>query len=158
MPSPNAISKLAVVFSIGSGKIIHGKAGFGLKDTNQIAYIDTKNYELLYIPGGKAPAKLKDDENAQRVTREFVNAGKPVAALCHGPQVLAGADVIKGKKIAAWPDCEKEMRDAGASFVNAPTVIDGQFITGRWPGDLPSHVAHTLEALNNAAIAKRKAS
>lgn len=134
-----------------------GKAGFGLKDTKQIAYIETANYELLYIPGGKAPSKLKDDENAQRVTREFVAAGKPITALCHGPQVLAGADVIKGKKIAAWPDCEEELREAGASFVNSPTVIDGQFITGRWPGDLPSHVSHTLEALNNAATARLKA-
>jgi protease I len=141
-----------------AGGEFKGKAGMGLKDTMPIAYVDTKNYDLLYIPGGKAPSKLKDDENAKRVTREFVDAGKAVAALCHGPQVLAAAEVIRGKRIAAWPDVEDEVREAGASYVNEPTVTDGQFITGRWPGDLPSHIARTLEALNSGAAQRRKAS
>lgn len=135
-----------------------GKAGFGLKESKQIAYVKESDYELLYIPGGKAPSKLKDDENALKLTKDFASAGKPIAAFCHGPQVLAAADVIKGCRIAAWPEVEEELKKAGASFVNEPVVLDGQFITGRWPGDLPAHLFRTLEFLNNLALAKRKAS
>ena len=124
-----------------------GKNGFGLKKTKAICDVSAEQYDLLYIPGGKAPAELKDNKDAIALTQAFAKAGKPISAICHGPQVLAAADLIKGKRIAAWPEVEAEIKEAGGYFVNEITVVDGQFITARWPGDLPSHLAHTLEAL-----------
>jgi protease I len=124
-----------------------GSEGMGLKETKKISDVDADDYDLLYIAGGKAPEELKKNNAALDITRDFVASGKPIAAICHGPQVLAAAGVIDGRDIAAWPDVEKEVREAGANYCNEATVVDGQFITARWPGDLPSHLARTLEAL-----------
>lgn len=134
-----------------------GKQGLGLKETLKLTDIDPANYTLLYIPGGKAPEELKKNDQALTLTKEFYAAGKPIASICHGPQLLAEAGIIQGKKIAAWPDVKEELEKAGASFVNQETSIDGQFITARWPGDLPAHVAKVLEALKQFSTTSKKA-
>lgn len=126
-----------------------GKHNTGLKKTKKITDIVSDDYHLLYIPGGEAPSELKTNQDALTLTKQFVESGKPVAALCHGPQVLAAAGVIAGRKIAAWPEVESEVEKAGATYINQETVVDGQFITGRWPADLPSHLAHTLQILQS---------
>lgn len=127
-----------------------GKHGTGIKETKKIADIDVASYDLLYVPGGKAPAKLRKNDEAVTLVRHFFETGKPIAALCHGPQVLAEAGIIQGKRIAAWPEIANEITEAGGSFINSETVVDGQIITGRWPGDLPAHLARTLEVLRSA--------
>jgi len=135
------------------GGAFKAKHDLGLKSTKKIADVNCSDYQLLYIPGGKAPAELKKNDDALKLVRDFTTAKKPIAAICHGPQVLAAADVIKGKKLAAWPEVEAEVTEAGATYVNQQTVVDGQFITARWPGDLPSHLKKTLEALNTSQSA-----
>jgi protease I len=124
-----------------------GKQGLGLKETKKISDIHDASYDLLYIPGGKAPAKLKGNEDALNLVKQFAVANKPIAAICHGPQLLAAANVIEGCRIAAWPEVKDELAKAGATFANEETVVDGQFITARWPADLPSHVKRTLHVL-----------
>jgi len=135
-----------------------GKQGLGLKDTLKITEVDAQDYDLLYIPGGKAPAELKKDDNAIALARQFIAEGKPIAAVCHGPQVLAAADLIQGRKIAAWPEVEEEIEEAGASYVNEETVVDGPFITARWPADLPAHLRQTLTVLGKAKKSTEKSS
>lgn len=125
-----------------------GKMGMGLKQTLAIKDIASSQYDLLYIPGGKAPAALKKSDEALTIVRDFVQAKKPVAAICHGGQLLAEAGVVSGRNIAGWPEIEKEVTDAGGIFTNNATVVDGQFITARWPGDLPFHVEATLKVLD----------
>jgi protease I len=132
-----------------------GKMGMGLKETLAIEDVSSSQYQLLYIPGGKAPEKLKKNEGALTIVRDFVAAKKPVAAICHGAQVLAAAGVIQGRNIAAWPDVQKEVEEAGATFVSRASVTDGQFITARWPGDLPSHVKAVLQQLNHAGAEQK---
>lgn len=129
------------------GGSFEGKQGLGLQHTKKITDVDAQQYDLLYIPGGKAPAALKKDDDAIALVKNFVSTGKPVASICHGPQLLAAADVIQGRAIAAWPDVQEEVTDSGATFKNQETCVDGQFITARWPADLPAHVAKTLEVL-----------
>jgi protease I len=131
-----------------------GDKGMGLKETKKIGEVSADDYQLLYIPGGKAPAKLKKNDEALDLTRDFAESGKPVAAFCHGPQVLAAAGVIDGRSIAAWPEVKEEVEEAGANYRNEATVVDGQFITARWPGDLPSHLATTLETLEKSSGTK----
>ncbi len=114
-----------------------GKQGLGLHETGKIKDVKPEAYMMLYIPGGKAPAELKKNEDAIDLVRIFAAAQKPIAAICHGPQLLAAARVIEGRKIAAWPEVRDEVEAAGAAYANEETVIDGQFITARWPGDLP---------------------
>lgn len=131
------------------GDPFKGKMGYSFKDTKKIADVVTTDYDLLYIPGGKAPADLMKNEDALNLTQEFVLDGKPVAALCHGAQVLAAAKVISGVTVTAWPEVAEEIKQAGGAYVNETTVVDGLFITGRWPADLPSFMSRTLEVLRS---------
>jgi len=139
------------------GKDFKGKNGAGLEETMMIDGASPADYDLLYIPGGKAPAKLKKDEAAVSFVQQFCKTGKPVAAICHGPLLLAEANVINGKDIAAWPECEKEVREAGGNFLNAECVSDAQFITGRWPGDLPAQMKAVMETLKKGAMLRKEA-
>ena len=129
------------------GKEFKGKNGAGLKTTMKLANVNPSDYQLLYIPGGKAPEKLKKEDDAVNFVVDFVRLDRPIAAICHGPQLLAKAGVIENNRIAAWPDCQDEVEEAGASYVFEECVQDGQFITARWPGDLPAHLAKVLDVL-----------
>jgi len=129
------------------GGAFKGKLGAGLKETKSLKDVDPASYQLLYIPGGKAPERLKQEPDAVRIVQEFVSTGKPVAAICHGPQLLAKAEVISGRKISAWPEVQEEVEEAGAAYVNEACVMDGQFISGRWPADLPLFTAKLIETL-----------
>ncbi len=126
-----------------------GKQGLGLKETKKIADVSADDYDLLYIPGGKAPAELKNNVEVLELTRNFVHQHKLIAAICHGPQILAAANVIDGRKIAAWPEVKDEVVAAGALYIDRDTVIDSQFITARWPGDLPTHLHGIFEMLEH---------
>jgi len=139
------------------GKDFKGKNGAGLEETIKIEDANAEQYDLLYIPGGKAPAKLKKEKEAVEFVQAFCKTGRPVAAICHGPQLLAEADVIRGKSIAAWPECEKEVADAGANYKNEECVEDGQFITGRWPGDLPAQMKAVMKALKEKPLSQQRA-
>jgi protease I len=130
------------------GESFKAKHGLGLKDTRRIADVRASDYRMLYIPGGKAPAALKKEEAALELVRQFAATPKIIAAICHGPQLLAKADVIRGKQIAAWPDVEDEVKEAGAVYISQETVVDGRFVTARWPGDLPSHMKRVLQMLD----------
>ncbi len=125
-----------------------GKNGSGLKKTKGLDEVKESDYALLYIPGGKAPEALKDEAKAVELVQAFAAGGKPIASICHGPQLLAEADVIKDKAIAGWPEIEDEVKEAGATFLNEETVEDGSFITARWPGDLPKFTAVVLAQLS----------
>lgn len=130
-----------------SGSAFMGKHGLGLKSSRRLADVRAGDYQLLYIPGGKAPAELKKNKDALRIVKQCVENGIPIAAFCHGPQVLAAAGVIKGRNITGWPKIQDEIEEAGANYVNDETVVDGQFITGRWPADLPMYMSHVMENL-----------
>lgn len=138
------------------GGELKGKYGLKLKETKAVKDIDAGIYDLLYIPGGKAPEALRENAEVIALVKSFVQSGKPVSAICHGPQVLASADVIRGRRIAAWPQVQPEVEEAGATYISEPAVRDGQFITARWPGDLPAHLAATLEALETGTAGLRK--
>ncbi|MFA5591873.1 MAG: DJ-1/PfpI/YhbO family deglycase/protease [Micavibrio sp.] len=139
------------------GKDFKGKNGAGLEITQKIASARPEQYAMLYIPGGKAPAKLKKEEAALEFVRQFCASGRPVGAICHGPQLLAEAGVIDGCQIAAWPDCQKEVEEAGGAYMSKQCVHDGQFITGRWPADLPAQMKEIMQCLKEEGGAKRRA-
>jgi protease I len=139
------------------GGAFQGKQGLGLKQTSKISDVHAENYALLYLPGGKAPAELKNNLEVLELVRQFAVADKVIAAVCHGPQILAAAHVIDGKKIAAWPEVKDEVVEAGAVYVDKETVVDGQFVTARWPGDLPAHLRQTLALFKKRTGAEKLA-
>ncbi len=136
------------------GKGFEAKHGLGLKKTKALKDANPSDYALLYIPGGKAPTVLRDNADAVNFVKQFAASGKPIAAICHGPQVLATADLLRGRDIAAWPEIQSEIEKSGARFVNEALVEDGQFITARQPGDLPRHMAGVLNALQQRTSEK----
>ena len=129
------------------GGSFEGKMGMGLKETKSIKAVRPEHYDLIYIPGGKAPAKLREDEHVIAFVKQFAASGKPIAAICHGPQVLVTADLVRGKKISAYPEVAKEVEAAGGRWADEALAIDGQFITARVPGDLPRHLCGVINVL-----------
>ncbi|MBS1093254.1 DJ-1/PfpI family protein [Gluconobacter wancherniae] len=108
------------------------------------------DYDAIVIPGGRAPEQLGTDESVLALVRAFVEQGKPVAAVCHGPQLLAAANVIKGRRISAYPACRAEMILAGAEYASIAmddAITDGQFVTApAWPAH-PAWIAQFLKVL-----------
>lgn len=107
-------------------------------------------YDALVIPGGRAPEYLRLDPQVIDLVKGFASAGKPIAAICHGAQILAAADVIGGRKVSAYPACAPEVRSAGATYADIP--IDGAFTDGNlvtapaWPAH-PAWMAQFLAVL-----------
>jgi protease I len=109
------------------------------------------DYDALILPGGTInPDKLRMDEAAVGFVRAFVESGKPVASICHGPWTLAEADVVEGRRITSWPSIRTDLRRAGADVVDEEVVVDGNLITSRNPDDLPAFcdaIVHEFSAV-----------
>ena len=95
-----------------------------------------QDFDALVIPGGHSPDKLRMDRDIVAFTRAMVEAGKPVAAVCHGPQLLIEADVVRDKTLTSWPSVKKDLQNAGAMWVDREVVVSGNLITSRKPEDL----------------------
>lgn len=119
----------------GRLKGLYGKADIEVNET--VDDLDAEKYDALVIPGGKSPANLRGNDRAVGLVRDFFATGKPVAAICHGPQMLASAGVLEGRKITGYPGIEDEMSEAGAEFVDEKVVVDDNLITSRVPDDIP---------------------
>lgn len=100
---------------------------------------DAKTYDGLLLPGGViSPDALRIDEDAIAFIRAFVEAGKPIAAICHGPWTLINAGGVKGKTMTSWPSLKVDLENAGATWVDKEVVTDGGLVTSRKPDDLPA--------------------
>jgi len=112
--------------------------------------IHAQSYDALVIPGGRAPEYLRLNPKVLDLVRHFAQAQKPIAAICHGPQILAAAKVIQGKRISAYPACAPEVGLAGASYADIKVdaaVTDGNFVTApAWPAH-PAWIAQFLDLL-----------
>jgi protease I len=122
--------------------------GHNFELTATMADIDPADYDALVVPGGRAPEYLRTYEAVLDAVRHFFEANKPVAALCHGPQILAAADVLDGYEMTAYPAVRAEVEAAGCSWVDEVTT-DGNLVTGQaWP-DHPEWLAQFLELLGD---------
>lgn len=106
-------------------------------------------FDLLLIPGGKSPAALREDEAMIEFVQTFCRMGRPVAAICHGPQLLMAAGEGQGRRMTGAPDVQEELRAYGAEAVDEEMVRDGAFITSRGPQDLDAFCAAILARLHD---------
>jgi protease I len=109
---------------------------------------DASDYDALMIPGGVGnPDLMRGDENMVEFVRSFFEAGKPVAAICHGPWMLVEADVVRGRKVTSWPTLQTDIRNAGGDWVNEEVVTDQGLVTSRKPDDIPAFSRKMIEEI-----------
>lgn len=116
-----------------------GEKGKSITPDLTVDDVDTADYDALLLPGGVGnPDKLRANERTVAIVEEFYDDGKPVAAICHGPWLLAEADIIDGKRVTSWPSIRTDLANAGAEVVDEQVVVDGNLITSRNPDDIPA--------------------
>jgi len=111
--------------------------------------------DVLIIPGGLAPDKLRQDLLVLEITREMVVAGKIVGAICHGPLVLVSAKVVEGRTMTSWPGIKDDLVNAGADWIDMPVVRDRNVVTSRNPDDLPVFMGTICDMLGVAQLYPR---
>lgn len=116
---------------------IEGKKGGTIEATATFTDVSPGDFDMLLIPGGGSPENLRIDDEAVKFTREFATSGRPVAAICHGAQLLISAKVLAGRRLTAVNKIRDDVSNAGGIYVDEPLVIDSSLITSRVPDDLP---------------------
>jgi deglycase len=106
------------------------------------------DFDAVVIPGGHAPDKMRMRHAMVDLARDAMEAGKPVAAICHGPQVLISANVLRGRTLTCWPSIAVDVKNAGGLYVDKPVVEDGNLITSRKPDDVPLFSDAIVRALS----------
>ena len=128
---------------------VHDEPGKSIAPDLLIGDVEADDYDALLLPGGVGnPDRLRGEPEAVSLVRAFAEAGKPVAAICHGPWLLVEADVVRGKRVTSWPSIRTDLRNAGGEVVDEAAVTDGNIITSRNPDDVPAFI----EALANALL------
>lgn len=143
-----------VVIGPTAGREFRGKHGHALVAAEMAAgKARMHDFDALVIPGGHAPDKMRLRHAMVDLAREAMAAGKPVAAICHGPQLLISANALRGRTLTCWPSIAIDVKNAGGLYVDRPVVEDGNLITSRKPDDLPQFTQAILKALDVVAPA-----
>src|SRR5438552_2176060 len=108
-----------------------------------------RDFDALVIPGGYAPDKMRLRHAMVDLARDAMDAGKPVAAICHGPQLLISANALRGRTLTCWPSIAIDVKNAGGLYVDKPVVEDGNLITSRKPDDVPLFSDAIVRALTS---------
>jgi len=130
-----------------AGREYTGKRGARVSSDVAAGGVRAADFDAVVIPGGHAPDRMRMRHAMVDLARDAMDAGKPVAAICHGPQVLISADVLRGRTVTCWPSIAIDVRNAGGLYVDRPVVEDGNLITSRKPDDVPQFTAAILKAL-----------
>ena len=130
-----------------AGREYTGKRGGTVTSDAAAGTTTMTGFDALVIPGGHAPERMRMRHAMVDLTRAAVEAGKPVAAICHGPQLLISADAVRGRTVTCWPAIAIDVQNAGGLYVDRPVVQDGNLITSRKPDDVPQFTAALLKML-----------
>jgi protease I len=140
----------ASVLIVGSGS---KKSYRGKRDSAEVIAdttadkVEASQFDAIIVPGGYAPDKMRLHQPMIELVRTAHAEGKIVAAVCHDPQLLISADIVKGRRITSWPSVAVDLKNAGAIWVDEQVVKDGNIITSRKPADLPKFNKAIIEAL-----------
>ena len=143
----NAGARVVIVGS-GSQETYKGKRGKATIRVHATAdKVDAGDFDAIIVPGGYAADKMRAHQSMVDLVRKAYDLGKVVAAICHGPQILISADIVRGHRVTSWPSVAVDLRNAGAEWLDVPVVQDGNLITSRKPADLPRFNKAVIEAL-----------
>ncbi len=135
------------IIGTGSAEEYHGYHGVPCSPDKIIDQVKAADYDGAVIPGGHAPDSLRCYKSVLDFVRAIADAGKPVAAICHGPQVLISAGLLRSRTATSYVSIKDDLENAGASFVDQPVVKDGNIITSRTPADLPDFCRTLIASL-----------
>jgi protease I len=126
----------------------HTDWGESVEVDKDLSEADAEDYDALVLPGGVMnPDKLRMEPKAVQFVKDFVDAKKPIAAICHGPWTLIEAGAVKGRKLTSWPSLKTDLRNAGGEWVDAEVVTDRGLVTSRKPDDLPAFNRKMIEEI-----------
>lgn len=140
----------AQVFIIGSGssKEYRGKRGrASIRVDFSADKVKAEDFDAIIIPGGYAPDKMRLHQPMIDLVRQAYEQEKVIAAICHGPQLLISADVVRGRRVTSWPSIAVDLKNAGAVWVDESVIRDGNLVTSRKPADLSLFNATIIQAL-----------
>jgi protease I len=142
----------AIVTIVGpfAGREYSGKRGGTATADAAAGSVRASDFDAVVVPGGHAPDRMRLRHAMVDLVRGAFAAGKPVAAICHGPQLLISADVLRGRTVTCWPSIAVDVRNAGGLYVDRPVAVDGNLITSRKPDDVPQFTAAILSALQGS--------
>lgn len=113
--------------------------------------VNIDDYVAIILPGGRAPDRMRTNKGLVNLAKKAYQKGKVIAAICHGPQLLIEADVVKGKKATCYISVSTDLKNAGGIYLDKSVVVDGNLVTSRFPADLPNFCHETLKLLKNRA-------
>ena len=137
-----------VVVGSGTQPSYKGKRGKAtIKVDIDADKVRAKDFDAVIIPGGYAPDKMRLHQPMIDLVKKAHDLGKVVAAICHGPQLLISADIVRGRRVTSWPSVAIDLKNAGAKWIDEPVVRDMNLITSRKPSDLPVFNRAIIQAL-----------
>lgn len=130
---------------------VHDDPGKTIRPDLTIEDARADDYDALILPGGvRNPDQLRTNKATIRLIKAFADAGKPVAAICHGPWLLVEADLLRGKTATSWASIRTDLKNAGANVVDEPAVTDGNIVTSRKPDDVPAFTEAVIRLIEKA--------
>ncbi|UCE15899.1 MAG: type 1 glutamine amidotransferase [Candidatus Bathyarchaeota archaeon] len=129
------------------------KGEYGLTIESEFSPNDVNidDYAAIIIPGGRAPDRMRTNKGLVNLVKEASQKGKVIAAICHGPQLLIEAEVVKGKKATCYVSVSTDLKNAGGIYLDKSVVIDGNLVTSRFPADLPNFCRETLKLVEKSS-------
>jgi protease I len=138
---------------------VHDDPGKTIRPDLTIDQVRAAEFDALIVPGGvRNPDHLRLNKAAVGLVRSFVEQGKPVAAICHGPWLLVEADVLRGRTATSWPSIRTDLRNAGANVVDEAAVTDGNIVTSRKPDDVSAFTEALIRLVEEAPARNRQPS
>ncbi len=128
------------------GQTVTGKKGQPLETEKAAKDLSPDDVDVLVLPGGFGPDKLRTDDGVKRLVRGMDEAGKPIAFICHAGWIPASAGILHGRTATSYPSIADDVRNAGAEWIDEPVVVDGNLISSRKPDDLPAFCEAIIEA------------
>jgi protease I len=134
---------------IGAKKgIVKGlKTGMKVKVEKTVTQVSVTDFDALFIPGGYSPDQLRSHDEVVAFVKQFGATGKPIFFICHGAQLLITADLLKGRKVTGWKSLIQDIKNAKAEYLDQEVVEDGNFISSRYPADIPAFIKASLGKL-----------
>ncbi|HID43144.1 MAG TPA: type 1 glutamine amidotransferase [Archaeoglobaceae archaeon] len=126
-----------------------GKHGYMIKPDKEFSKINPADFDAVVIPGGKSPERVRLSKDAVSIVRHFIENNKPVAAICHGPQLLISAQGLGGRKVTCWKGIRDDVIVAGADYVDREVIVDRNLVTSRMPDDLPAFCRELIKKLKS---------